>query len=102
MRIQQPDIAVPLKKIGKAADTAKETELKKACQSFEAIILQQMLTTMRKSVPKDGLMDSGYAQDMYQSMSDENLAKEMAKGRGIGLADALFRQLSGPSRPTSK
>ncbi len=92
----QPSISLPLKKIGQTTDTTKETELKKACQGFEAIILQQMLTSMRKSIPKDGLLDSGYSQEMYQSMYDEGLAKEMANGKGIGLADALYQQLSGP------
>ena len=101
MQIQQ-NTSFPLKKIGLTADTTKETELKKACQNFEAIILQQMLTAMRKSVPKDGLLDSGYAQDMYQSMYDEGLAKEMANGRGIGLADTLYHQLSGAVKPATK
>ena len=98
----QPSPAFPLKKIGQTADSNKEAELKKACQNFEAIILQQMLTAMRKSVPKDGLVEGGYAQDMYQSMSDEGLAKEMASGKGIGLADVLYHQLSGVAQPTTK
>jgi len=92
----QSNGAFPLKKTAGSADMKNKAALKKACQDFEAIILQQMLTAMRKSVPKSGLLDSGYAQDMYQSMYDENLAKEMASSRGIGLADALFRQLSSP------
>lgn len=101
MQIQQSS-SFPLKKIDQTADTTKEAELKKACKNFEAIILQQMLTAMRKSVPKDGLLDSGYAQDMYQSMYDEGLAKEMASGRGIGLADVLYHQLSGAVKTTTK
>jgi len=96
MQIEPSSNSLPLKKIGQAADKTKEAELKKACQGFEAIILQQMLTAMRKSVPKDGLLTSGYSQEMYQSMYDEGLAKEMASGRGIGLADALYQQLAGP------
>ena len=101
MQIQQPT-SFPLKKIGQSTDTVKETELKKACKNFEAIILQQMLTAMRKSVPKEGLLESGYAQDMYQSMYDEGLAKEMANGKGIGLADSLYHQLSGAVKPPTK
>lgn len=91
----EPNNRLPLKNIGQTTDKTKEAELKKACQGFEAMILQQMLTAMRKSVPKDGLLVNGYAQEMYQSMYDEGLAQEMASGRGIGLADALYQQLSG-------
>lgn len=101
MRIQ-PNPAVPFKKIGQTADTSKENDLKKACTDFEAIILKQLLTAMRNTVPKGGLMDGGYAQEMYQSMYDEGLANDMASGKGIGLADALYKQLSGPNRPISR
>lgn len=95
---------VMLKKTGQAADTNKDdAKLEKACHDFEAIIIQQMLTVMRKSVPKDGLFGSdGYAQDMYQSMNDENLAKQMASGKGIGLADTLYQQLSGIAHASAK
>lgn len=98
----QPANAVVLKKMGQTADTTKEAELKKACHDFEAIILQQLLSAMRKSVPKGGMTENSYSQDMYQSMYDESLAREMASGQGIGLADALFRQLSPPPKTTDK
>ena len=99
----QPSHTLPLKKTGQTADTSKEVKLKKACQDFEAIILQQMLTAMRKSVPKDELVGSSFSQDMYQSLYDEALAKDMASGKGIGLADVLFQQLSGTiAKPTTR
>lgn len=91
--------ALPLKKSNNPADMKTEAALQKACKNFEAIILQQLLTAMRKSVPKSGLLDSGFSQDMYQSMHDESLAQEMANGKGIGLADALYRQLSSSTQP---
>lgn len=101
MQINQPpplankiSNALPLKKTNHSADMKKEAELKKACQNFEAIIVQQMLTAMRKSIPKSGLLDSGFSQDMYQSMYDESLAQEVTSNHGMGLADALFSQLS--------
>ncbi len=86
-----------LKQTGTAADKLKEKKekkLRKACHDFEALMLKQLLTTMRKSVPKDGILHGGYASDMYQSMQDDALAQEMAKGRGMGLGDSLYRQLS--------
>ncbi len=85
---------VELKQTGAAADKLKEKKLRKACHDFEALMLKQMLTTMRKSIPKDGILQGGYSSDMYQSMHDDALAQEMAKGRGMGLGDSLYRQLS--------
>ncbi len=86
---------ISLKNSTPTADTAKENRLQKSCKDFEAIILKQMLTTMRKSVPKSGLFNNNFADDIYQSMSDEELAKSLAQEEGMGLGDALYRQLSG-------
>ena len=91
----QTHAAFPLKKIGLTTDTKQEAALKKACQNFEAIIVQQMLSAMRKSVPKDSLLGGDFSQDIYQSMYDEGLSQEIAAGRGLGLADTLYRQLAG-------
>ncbi|HFQ80795.1 MAG TPA: flagellar biosynthesis protein FlgJ [Desulfobacterales bacterium] len=85
---------VELKQTGAAADKLKEKKLRKACHDFEALMLKQLLTTMRKSIPKDGIFGGGYSSDMYQSMGDDALAQDMAKGRGMGLGDSLYRQLS--------
>ncbi len=95
MRIE--GAAMRLKSAGTAADKLeekKEKKLRKACHDFEALMLKQLLTTMRKSIPKDGILHGGYASDMYQSMMDDALAQDMAKGRGMGLGDSLYRQLS--------
>ncbi len=64
-------------------------------------MLKQLLTTMRKSVPKDGLFKTGYAEEMYTSMHDEQLAKDMAHGKGIGLSDILYKQISGEIKSTT-
>lgn len=86
---------ISLKNNEPAADMIKEAKLRKSCKDFEAIILKQMLTTMRKSVPKSGLFNSSFADDIYQSMSDEELANNLAHNKGMGLGDTLYNQLSG-------
>lgn len=68
--------------------------LKEAAAAFEAFFLQQILQTMRKTVPKGGLIDLGFAGETYTGMLDEALADEMAKAGGIGLGKLLIDQLS--------
>ncbi len=70
----------------------KDADLKSAAQDFEAILLHKMLDSMRKTVPKSGLLES-FSSDMYQSMFDEELANEMAKKGEVGLADLMYKQL---------
>jgi len=94
--------ALTLKPNANSADKAKEAKLHKACQDFEALMLKQLLTTMRKSVPKDGLFKTGYAEDMYNSMHDDELAKNIAHGKGVGIADILYKQLSGEIKSSTK
>lgn len=91
---------INLKNNAASTDTVKEVKLQKACRDFESIMLKQMLTTMRKSVPKSGLFGDNFADEMYQSMSDDELAKSLAQSKGMGLGDALYKQISGQIKNT--
>ena len=62
-------------------------------KKFEAILVHQMLKAMRKTVHKSDLLNS-FSLQQYESMMDEEIANEMVKHKGIGLADSLFYQLS--------
>jgi flagellar protein FlgJ len=74
-----------------AKDQARE---KKACQDFEAIFLNYMLSKMRESLPKSDAMGSNHDEQIYRGMLDEELSKQMAANGGIGLADTIYRQLN--------
>ncbi len=71
----------------------KENELMEVAKEFEALLIHQMLKAMRKTVQKSELLNS-FSLQQYESMMDEEIANEMAKHKGIGLADSLFYQLS--------
>ncbi len=94
MQINDPLAGLSLKQSPGVADTKEEAKLKKACTDFEALLLNQMLEVMRKSVPKGGLFSGGHAEEVFQSMQDEKLAEHLAQNGGLGLADRLYAQLS--------
>lgn len=77
-----------------AADTASPERLRKACSDFESIFMQQVLQQMRRTVPQDGLLNGGQAEQVYTSMLDGEMAKTFSEGRGLGLSEVLYRQLS--------
>lgn len=77
-----------------AASKNQEKELKEACQNFEAIFLNMMFKSMRNTVQKSGLMGDSFATGVYEDMLYENFSEEAAKGKGIGLGDMLYKQLS--------
>lgn len=66
--------------------------LKGVAQQFEAVFLHQLLKSMRQATPSGGLMDSDQTRS-YVGMLDQQLAQTLS-AKGIGLADAMFRQLS--------
>ncbi|MDA8138550.1 MAG: rod-binding protein [Desulfobacteraceae bacterium] len=90
-------VSPPIGAMGKAALGAKKPnteQLLKACQDFEAIFVQQMMQQMRQTVPQNGLFSGGRAEEIYTSMMDDELSKTFAQGRGLGLSEMLYRQLS--------
>ncbi|TBV79166.1 MAG: hypothetical protein EYX74_07385 [Desulfobulbaceae bacterium] len=76
------------------ADTGKDERLRQATADFEAIIINKLLKMVRDGAPKDGLIPSSFAQDMYRSMQDQELAQQLAAGRGIGFGEKLYQQIT--------
>lgn len=71
----------------------QDIKMREACQEFESVFVSYLLKSMRKTVPNNAEGD-GFSKDVYTSMMDEEIAKVVAKGPGIGLADALYRQFN--------
>ena len=74
------------------ARTEPDKALKQAASQFEALLMQMMLKSMREAADSAGSTDSQDTK-MYKSMLDQQLTMAMSK-RGMGLSDAMVRQLS--------
>jgi peptidoglycan hydrolase FlgJ len=80
------------------------TALKEAARQFESLFTQMLLKSMRdanKSFGEDSLFGSDQG-DMYQDMFDDQIAMQLSKGKGLGLADMLVRQLQGGVQSAEK
>ena len=80
------------------------TALKEAARQFESLFTQMLLKSMReanKSFGEDSLFGSDQG-EMYQDMFDDQIAMQLSKGKGLGLADMLVRQLQGGVQGTEK
>lgn len=100
---QQDDFAKVLAAEGEKLKTDKDDQkLRQTCQELESVFLEMMMKEMRNTVPKSGLMDMRN-QELFQSMLDTEVTRDMAKAGGIGLADMMYRQLSQPvTEPSAK
>jgi peptidoglycan hydrolase FlgJ len=74
----------------------KSSELYKVSQQFEAILIKQMLDSMRSTINKDDqLLDTkANGQEYYQDMLYTQYADLMSQTAGFGLADSIYRELS--------
>ena len=102
-RVQNAASLKPSERSGKSNDAVRAVSaapdraqrLAKACADFEAIFVEQLFKTMRASVPESGLADSGRAEEIYTSMLDQQIAREMALGQGsLGLAQQMRSRLA--------
>jgi flagellar protein FlgJ len=75
----------------RAAEPPEVGRVRQAAQDFEAMMLGQMLATVRQGLGQGVL--SGRGQRLYQAMLDEELGRVLARGGGLGLADVLVREL---------
>jgi peptidoglycan hydrolase FlgJ len=80
------------------ADGNDPKALREVARQFESIFTKMMLEGMRSASFGDPMFGSDQS-DMYQGMMDDQMAVQLSSGRGIGLADMLFRQLSRGGAP---
>ncbi|HZK56671.1 MAG TPA: rod-binding protein [Clostridia bacterium] len=87
----------PLGQIDKTANikhTEDSKRLKEVCEEFESIFINILLKQARNTQQIGGFEERSYAREIFEEMQDEQMAQCMAKGRGIGLAQELYKQLS--------
>lgn len=75
------------------ASKAKEAELEKAATDFEALLLGQMLKSMWQSVESSGLLSGSREESMYRDMMNDEMAKSISEGQGIGIKEVIIRDL---------
>jgi len=83
-----------LTQLKKGAREQSPEAIKKVARQFESLFVQMMLKSMRDTVPENELFGSKN-EKMYQDMYDKQLSLQISNGRGIGLANAIERQLGG-------
>jgi len=77
-------------------------QLREIAQQFEAMMMQMMLKSMRQAnaVFAEGNPLGSSEQDFYQEMFDQQVGLSLSSGgRGMGIAEALMRQLQSRYAP---
>lgn len=85
-----------------AFDKNDEKQLKQACQEFESLFMNMMYKQMKATVVKSELIPQDSGRDIFESMLDDKMMEEASSGKGIGLSDVLYKQLSKQLKATYK
>jgi Rod binding domain-containing protein len=75
-----------------AGDPPRLAALRHAAQEFEAIFLAQVLGTMTQGLGGDDLTGGGQ-NDVFRDMLNDEVAKLISRSGGIGVADAVLREM---------
>lgn len=81
-----------LSALKQAAANNNPQALRAAAQQFESLFVSMVLKSAQQANFKDPLFGSDQS-NLYQEMYDDQVAAEMSKGKGLGLADMLVQQL---------
>ena len=69
--------------------------IQEVAQNFESLFINELMKNMRKTLPTDGILNKGFANNVFNSMLDQEYSKIASRSGQFGLADAIARQLGG-------
>jgi flagellar protein FlgJ len=78
-----------------SAKIDKTDKLYEQCLELETFLIKNLISSMRSTVQKTGLIDEGFAGKMYEDMLYDEYAREFAKNAHFGLAEQAYLELSG-------
>ena len=82
-----------LRELPDAKGKTDDARLREASNEFEAIFIQQMLKTMRKTSLESDLIKKSEGEKIFRSMLDEQYARLSAKSGSLGLGEMIYQQL---------
>ena len=85
--------ASQLKKLPETKGVSDDAKLREAANDFEAIFIQQMLKTMRKTSFESDLLPKSEGEKVFQSLLDEQYAQITAKSGSLGFGEMIYQQL---------
>lgn len=93
-RVSTSSIRLPQNIKAEVAADPYRKKLFDASVEFESIFVKMMLSQMKKSVEKSGLIDGGHAEEIFDDMLYDEYAKNISKTESLGIAEEIYKSLS--------
>lgn len=92
-----PDSVAPIRSAAPPAPAAPGTDpVMKVARELEGVFLSEMLKAAKFGEARDAF-GGGIGEEQFSSLLRDMHARKMAERGGIGLAEAIYRSLSGGS-----
>ena len=91
----QSPLPTPHSPSSKFAKIDKTDKLYEQCVELEIFLVKTLVSSMRNTVQKSGLINEGYAGKMYEDMLYDEYAKDFAKNANFGMAEMAYLELTG-------
>lgn len=90
--VRLPTQAAPSAPRGPSSEQMAKT--RESAKAFEAMAIGQLLQPMFKTVDTaKGMFGGGKGEEAWKPMMVDEMAKMIAKGGGIGIADSVYREM---------
>ncbi len=66
---------------------------REVAEEFEAFFISTMLETMSSGIEVDPAFGGGHGEQVFRSMLNDEYARTFARAGGIGVADAVHREM---------
>ena len=68
-------------------------QIQRVAEEFEAVFISQMMAPMFEGLETDEMFGGGPGEDIFRSVLIEEYGKAIARAGGIGLSDAIQREI---------
>ncbi|MDR3172883.1 MAG: rod-binding protein [Treponema sp.] len=94
---QQDTAGTPVSEspVPRKAYVDKTSKLFEQCRELETFLVKNLLTGMRNTVQKSGLIEEGLAGKFYEDMLWDEYARDFTRNAGFGLAEQAYLELTG-------
>ena len=97
-RASSQDAGVHAAPVLKKTAIDKTDKLYELCVELETFLVKNLIKSMRSTVQKTNLIDTGFAGEIYEDMLYDEYAKGFAKNANLGFAEMAYRELAAYSR----
>ena len=73
----------------------RDSKLYEQCVELEIFLVKTLISSMRNTVQKSGLIEEGFAGKMYEDMLYDEYARDFAVNANFGMAEMAYLELTG-------